>query len=272
MTNFLKKYRFLMLRRVSQIGILVLYFSANAYGFKVLTGTLSSSLLFGVIPLSDPFAVMQMFVAGAILGADVLIGALIVLLFYTSVGGRAFCSWVCPINMVTDLANWLRRVLLLDKTEKKVWLGRSVRYKVIVLALILSAFTGVAAFEIVSPISMLHRGIVFGMGMGGAAVLSIFLFDLFAVKNGWCGHICPLGGFYSVTSKLSIIRVKHNQPNCTLCMKCKDVCPEKQVLSLIGKSSGDVSSGECTNCGRCIEVCDDDALSFGIRNYINKNG
>ncbi len=272
MTNILKKYRFLMLRRVSQIGILVLYFSANAYGFKVLTGTLSSSMLFSTIPLSDPFAVMQMFAAGAVLGADVLVGALIVLLFYTSVGGRAFCSWVCPINMVTDLANWLRRVFLLDKTEKKVWLGRSVRYKVLILALILSAFTGVAAFEIVSPISILHRGIVFGMGMGGAAVLSIFLFDLFAVKNGWCGHICPLGGFYSVVSKFSIIRVKHNQPNCTLCMKCKDVCPEKQILSLIGKSSGDVSSGECTNCGRCIEVCDDDALSFGIRNYINKNG
>lgn len=272
MNNFLKKYRFLMLRRISQIGILALYFSANAYGFNVLTGTLSSSLLFGTIPLSDPYAVMQMFAAGAILGADVLIGALIIMLFYASVGGRAFCSWVCPINMITDLANWLRRVLLLDKTEKKVWLGRKVRYWVIALSLILSGLTSVAAFEIVSPISMLHRGIVFGMGMGVAAVLSIFLFDLFAVKNGWCGHICPLGGFYSVASKFSIIRVKHNQPNCTLCMKCKDVCPEKQILSLIGKESGDVSSGECTNCGRCIEVCDDDALSFGIRNYINKNG
>ncbi len=272
MSNFLKKYRFLMLRRVSQIGIMALYFSANAYGFNVLTGTLSSSLLFGTIPLSDPFAVAQMFSAGALLGADVLVGALIVLLFYVSIGGRAFCSWVCPINMITDLANWLRRVLLLDKTEKRVWLGRGVRYWVIILSLILSAFTSVAAFEIISPISMLHRGIVFGMGMGFAAVLSIFLFDLFAVKNGWCGHICPLGGFYSVASKLSIIRVKHNQPNCTLCMKCKDVCPEKQILSFIGKESGDVRSGECTNCGRCIEVCDDDALHFGIRNYINKNG
>lgn len=272
MTNIIKKYRFLILRRFTQIGILVLYFSANAYGFTVLTGTLSSSLLFGVIPLSDPFAVMQMFAAGAILAADVLIGALIVFVFYASVGGRSFCAWVCPINMVTDLANWLRRVLLFDKTESKIWLGRGVRYKVLVLALILSAITSVAAFEMVSPISMLHRGIVFGMGMGFAAVLSIFLFDLFAVKNGWCGHICPLGGFYSLSSKLSIIRVKHNQPNCTLCMKCKDVCPEKQILSLIGKRSGDVSSGECTNCGRCVEVCDDNALSFGVKNYINKNG
>jgi len=264
MINFIKKHRYLMLRRVSQLTLIALYFSANAYGLNILTGTLSSSLILDTIPLSDPFAVMQMFAAGAVLSMDVLIGALIIMLFYTTIGGRAFCSWVCPINMITDLANWLRRVLYLDKTEKKLWLGRSVRYWMIGLTLILSVITNVAAFEIVSPISMLHRGLVFGMGMGSAAVLSIFLFDLFAVKNGWCGHVCPLGGFYSLTSKISLIRVKHNQPNCTLCMKCKDVCPEKHILSIIGKRSGDVESGECTNCGRCIEVCDDDALGFSI--------
>jgi ferredoxin-type protein NapH len=272
MSKFIKKHRFLFFRRLSQLSLLILYFCANAYGFKILSGNLSSSLFLNTVPLADPFAVLQMFVAGAILSIDVVIGALIILVFYMTIGGRAFCSWVCPINMVTDLANWLRRVLVLDKTEKKVWLGRNVRYWVLGLTFILSALTGLAAFELVSPISILHRGIVFGMGMGFAAVLSIFLFDLFAVKNGWCGHVCPLGAFYSTVSKFSMIRVKHNQPNCTLCMKCKDVCPEKQILSLIGKRSGDVVSGECTNCGRCVEVCDDDALSFGVRNYINKNG
>jgi ferredoxin-type protein NapH len=272
MTKLIKHYRFLVLRRVSQLSLLFLYFSANAYGFKILTGTLSSSNLFQTIPLSDPFAVLQMFSAGAILAMDVLIGALIILLFYMSIGGRAFCSWVCPINMITDTANWLRRVLYLDKVEKKVWLGRNVRYWILGLSLVLSFLTGVAAFEMVSPIAMLHRGIVFGMGMGLAAVACIFLFDLFAVKNGWCGHICPLGAFYSVIAKQNIVRVKHNQPNCTLCMKCKEVCPEKQVLNIVGKESGDIVSGECTNCGRCIEVCEDNALSFGVRNYINKNG
>jgi ferredoxin-type protein NapH len=266
----MKSHRFLILRRISQLTLMVLYFSANAYGINMLRGTLSSSLLFNTIPLADPYAVLQMLATGAILGTDVLIGALIILLFYMVVAGRSFCSWVCPINMITDIANWLRRVLYLDKIERKVWLGRGTRYWVMGLALILSAVTSVAAFEIVSPISMLFRGIVFGIGMGYAAVLSIFLFDLFAVKNGWCGHICPLGAFYSTTSRVSLLRVKHNQPNCTLCMKCKDVCPEKQVLSIVGKESGDIVSGECTNCGRCIEVCEDDSLSFGIRSYIKK--
>ena len=271
MRRWLYKHRFLMMRRSVQLTVLALYVLANGYGLKVLSGNLSSSLLFNTIPLADPFALLQIVAAGAVLGLDVIIGGLIIVLFYMIVGGRAFCSWVCPVNMVTDSANWLRRVLYLEKIERKVWLGRSVRYWVIGLSLVLSFISGVAAFEMVSPIGIMHRGIIFGMGMGFAALLSLFLFDLFAVKNGWCGHICPLGGFYALIGKLSIIRVKHNQSACTLCMKCKEICPEKPVLSIIGKESGAIVYGECTNCGRCVEVCDDDALGFGVRNYINTN-
>lgn len=272
MKSIWKHYKFLIFRRVSQLSLLALYISANAYGLKILTGTLSSSKVLGVLSLADPYALLQMFSAGAILSFDVIFGALIIFAFYALLGGRIFCSWVCPMNMVTDLANWLRRKLLLDRIEKKVWLSRNVRYWVLGLSLILSFITGVAAFEMVSPIAMLYRGVVFGLGMGFAAVLSIFLFDLFAVKNGWCGHICPLGGFYSFVTRWSLLRVKHNQQNCTLCMKCKEICPEKQVLGIVGKQSGDIVSGECINCGRCIEVCEDNALTFGTRTYIKKNG
>ena len=185
MKRWLYKHRFLMMRRLSQLTILGLYIAANVYGLKVLSGNLSSSLLFNTIPLADPFALLQMVAAGAVLGIDVILGGLIVMLFYMIVGGRAFCSWVCPVNMVTDSGNWLRRILYLEKIEKKVWLERSVRYWVIGLTLVLSMLSGIAAFEIISPIGMMHRGIIFGMGMGFAALLSIFLFDLFAVKNGW---------------------------------------------------------------------------------------
>jgi len=262
----MSKYRFLIGRRLTQILILVLYFGADAYGWKMLTGTLSSSTLMNAIPLADPFALLQMFAAGATLGADVLIGAVIILLFYGIIGGRAFCSWVCPINMVTDLANWLRRKLYLDKIERKVWVSRNSRYWVLGLTIIVSIITGVAAFEFISPITILNRGVVFGMGMSMAIVLAVFFFDLFVLKNGWCGHICPLGGFYSLVGKYAPLSVLHNEPNCTLCMKCKEVCPETQVLHMIGKKSIKVMDAECTNCGRCIEVCDDDALNFSIAN------
>jgi len=266
METLWNNYRYLILRRVTQISILVLYFGANAWGWNILMGNLSSSLFLNFIPLSDPYAALQMLVAGATLAVDLLVGVAIISLFYLVFGGRAFCSWVCPINIITDASSWLRSKLEIDRAiNKKQPASRTIRYWVLALSLIISFFMGITAFEFISPISMVHRGIVFGLGFGWAAMLMIFLFDLFVLKHGWCGHICPLGGFYSLLGKFSLLRVHHLQEKCTLCMKCKEVCPEIQVLHMIGKESLPVLSGECTNCARCIEVCDDDALEFSIR-------
>ena len=266
MSKFWSNNRFLILRRITQISILVLYFGANAWGWTLLRGNLSSSVILDFALVSDPYAVLQMLAAGAVISLDLFIGALTVTLFYFLIGGRAFCSWVCPINMITDSANFLRRKFEFNRMQgAKFPISRNIRYWVIALSLVVSYIMGMAAFEFLSPISMIHRGLVFGLGFGWSAAVIIFLFDLFILKDGWCGHICPLGGFYSLISRFSILRVLHNEENCTLCMKCKTVCPEHQVLHMIGKESISVTSGECTNCARCIDVCDDDALGFSLR-------
>jgi ferredoxin-type protein NapH len=271
MKNIWNNYRYLIARRFTQISLLVLYFGANAWGWTVLMGNLSSSKIFNLIPMSDPFAALQMLAAGAVLATDLLLGVAVVTIFYLLIGGRAFCSWVCPINMITDAANFLRRKLEIDRVQGvKQPASRKLRYWVLALSLLLSFVMGITAFEFISPISMVHRGLVFGLGFGWAAMLIIFLFDLFVLKNGWCGHICPLGGFYSLLGRFSLLRVHHIEENCTLCMKCKEVCPEKQVLHMIGKESLPVLSGECSNCARCIEVCDDEALEFSIRKLAQK--
>ena len=270
MSNLILKNRYLILRRIIQIGIMSLYIIANIYGVNILQGNLSSSLLLGTIPLSDPYALVQMLFAGAIIATNLLVGAFIVTLFYFIVGGRVFCSWVCPVNIITDFSAWIRNKMGFDKVQKKQPASRNIRYWVLALSLILSFILGITAFEFISPISMVHRGLIFGLGFGWAAILVIFLFDLFVLKNGWCGHICPLGGFYSLVGKFSFIRVNHNSEKCTACMKCKEICPENQVLYMVTKESIPVLSGECTNCARCIEVCDDDALNFSIINRLTK--
>ena len=268
----MKNSKYLILRRVVQVSIILLYMAGNYYGWKILAGNLSTSSVFGVIPLSDPYAVLQMFVAGAVISSNLLIGAIIILLLYGVLGGRAFCSWVCPVNIITDAANWTRRKFGFDMVAKRTPISRKVRYWVILISLIISYFLGLAAFEFISPISMVHRGLIFGMGFGWAAMVVLYLFDLFVLKNGWCGHICPLGGFYSVIGKFRLLKVKHDSDACTGCMKCKVVCPESQVLHMIDKVSMPVLSGECTNCGRCIDVCDDNALGFFLKVKNNKKG
>ena len=267
----LRVWRYLLLRRAVQLGVLLLFLGTARWGWEMagrplLSGNLSASELLGILPMADPFAVLQIILTRYLPQSEVLTGAGIILLIFLLLGGRTWCAWVCPVNMVTDLAAWLRRRLGVSDLFR---LSRNIRYTVLALALVLSALTGVAAFEWISPISMLHRELIFGIGLGWTAVLGVFLFDLFILRNGWCGHLCPLGAFYAVVGRLAQVRIRFDTPTCTHCGECARVCPEPQVLNLKAASAtGMIASGECTNCGRCITICPEDTLQFDLRRRI----
>jgi ferredoxin-type protein NapH len=118
---------------------------------------------------------------------------------------------------------------------------------------------------------MLHRGLVFGLGAAWTVVVAIFLFDLFVTKRGWCGRLCPVGAFYSLLGRWSPLRVSAPQrAACNDCMDCFEVCPEPQVIrpALKGEGKGVgpvILAPNCTNCGRCIDVCSKEVFSFGLR-------
>lgn len=260
-------WRYLILRRLTQLGIMLLFFGTLHWGWlaagaPLLRGNLSASELFGAIPMADPFAVLQQLVSGHALHTTVLLGAAILLVFY-AVAGRVFCGWVCPMNLVTDLAGWLRRRLDINNLFR---VNRGTRYWVLGVALVLSALMGVAAFEWVSPIAMLHREIIYGVGMGLSAALGIFIFDLLILKHGWCGHLCPLGAFYGLLGRRALLRVRFDDDSCSHCGECARVCPEPQVLDLKKAAQrGMVTAGACTNCARCIPVCPEHSLDFAWR-------
>ncbi len=263
------KNKYLILRRISQLAILFLYFAANAYGWKILAGNLSFSKIFSTIPLADPFVVLQMLFAGAIISSDLIFGVLIILFVYGVIAGRAYCSWVCPVNMITDFAAWVRRKMGIKDNLINNTKTRNFRYLFLVVLLFVSFFIGAAAFEFINPIGIITRGVAFALGFGWVWLIAIFIFDAFILKNGWCGHICPVGAMYSLIGSKSLIRVYHEKDKCVNCGECLLICPENQILApIINKKSAFISKIECTNCGRCIEVCESNALKFSLRNYI----
>lgn len=268
-------WRYMFLRRITQLSILLLFFGTAHWAWEftkdtpLLTGNLSSSKFMGLIPMTDPLAALQIFLTGHMLTKETLIGVAVVFTFYLLLGGRVFCAWVCPVNMVTDLAGWLRQKL---EIRALFHVPRNVRYYVLAAALILSVISGVAAFEWVSPVGMMHREIIFGLGFGFLALLAIFLFDLLILKNGWCGHLCPLGGFWSLVGRGGQVRVRFDKNTCTHCGACAAVCPEPQVLNLKKlEERGLVYSGECSNCGRCTALCPENSLRFDLRALIRKH-
>ncbi|MEF1174621.1 quinol dehydrogenase ferredoxin subunit NapH [Vibrio sinaloensis] len=255
-------HRFLLLRRLCQLTIVALFMAGPTLG--VLKGNLSSSNLFDVIPMSDPLIVLQTLAAGHLPEITALMGVAIVVIFYALISPRAFCGWVCPMNMVTDLAAFLRRKLNIKTSYR--W-SSQLRYWLIPVLLIGSAVSGSVLWAWIDPVAALHRGLVFGFGASWVLVGLVFVLDLLLVEHGWCGHLCPLGATYGVIGRKSLLRVAAvRREDCTKCMDCYYVCPEPDVLRQPLKE-GDkrVLDQNCISCGRCIDVCAEKVFEFQNR-------
>ncbi|MQC30760.1 quinol dehydrogenase ferredoxin subunit NapH [Vibrio parahaemolyticus] len=257
-----RAHRFLVLRRLCQLTIIALFMAGPTLG--VLTGNLSSSMLFDTVPLSDPLIVLQALATGHIPEFNALLGVVIVVVFYAMLAPRALCAWVCPLNIVTDLAAWLRRKFNIKVSYR--W-SPAIRYWLIPVLMLGSALSGAILWTWLDPVAALHRGLVFGMGAGWVLIALVFVLDLLLVEHGWCGHLCPLGATYGVIGRKSLLRVTAvRREDCTKCMDCFYVCPEPEVLRQPLKE-GDrrVMDQNCISCGRCLDVCPEHVFEFKNR-------
>ncbi|MBX9961938.1 MAG: quinol dehydrogenase ferredoxin subunit NapH [Burkholderiales bacterium] len=266
--SFLARNQWLLARRTSQIAILVLFLIGPWFSVWWLKGNLASSVFLDTLPLTDPLVLLQSYVGGHTIEATALVGAITVFAIYALIGGRVYCSWVCPINIVTDAAHWLRTKLHIGVN----WQPRkATRLWILGASLAVSAAAGAIAWELVNPVTMLQRGLVFGLGLAWIIVLAVFLFDLMVSRRGWCSYLCPVGAFYGIAGKVALIRVSAvRRSACTDCGDCFRVCPEPHVISPALKprdpnTSPVILSGDCTNCGRCLDVCADDVFEMGGR-------
>ena len=262
-----RAHRFLLLRRLSQAAILVLFLLGPLAGLWIIKGNLSASLTLGVLPLTDPFVLAQVLASGHMPETSALIGAAIVVLFYAMAGGRLFCSWVCPVNVVTDAAAWLRRRLRISSGRVP---RRSLRLALALAVLLACALTGQAVWESVNPVSLTQRALIFGGSLAWGAAAAVFLFDLLIAPRGWCGHVCPVGASYALIGSASVLRVSaRHASRCNDCADCYAVCPEPQVIAAPLKGKGGsapvITDRDCTNCGRCIDVCALDVFTYTHR-------
>ena len=259
------RQRWLLLRRGVQFTLLGLFMAGPWLDTWWVRGNLAASTWFDVLPMSDPFIALQTLLATGEIATTALIGAALIAAFYWLVGGRVFCSWVCPVNIITDWAHWWRERLGIPPGWRP---SRQLRNWLMAMCLLSSLLTGSLVWELVNPVTMTHRALVFGIGAAWSVMLAVFLFDLLVARRGWCGHLCPVGAFYAVLGRTSPLRMAASRREaCTDCGDCFEACPEPQVIApaLHGTGTRLVVSGDCTNCGRCIDVCPDDVFEFTQR-------
>lgn len=261
-------------RWASVILIHLIFFLSFAVDIQILEGTLNGSRFLG-FHLIDPFTTLEVFVAEHHIGTNLVIGTATIVVVYLLIGGRTYCGWVCPYSILADLAEDIHHKLVAKGIIKKRTYSHYIRYLFWIVFLALAAITGVIIFESINVVGLLSRAIVYGWSVALLWVAVVFVFDIFFASRAWCTYICPVGTTYSVLGWAGATRVEWNDA-CDHCMACHGVCPEPHVLELTkakydkareekGIKRENIVNGDCTLCGRCIDVCHSDALGYNFR-------
>lgn len=269
-----KFFSYRMKRWLVVISIHLLFFLSFAIDIQVLEGTLNGSRFLG-FHLIDIFTTMQMYLATYELPINVIIGTSTIIFLYLLVGGRSYCAWVCPYGLLSEIGEKLHNTLVAKKIIKERRFDHRVRHIFWAMFLILSFTSGYLVFETFNVVGILSRAIAYGWSLALIWVLIIFAIEVFYSRRAWCTYICPIGTTYGYIGKASALRVEWNN-NCDHCMVCHDVCFENQVLEITkakydkqreekGIKTEYITGADCTLCGRCIDVCHEDALNFDFR-------
>ena len=185
--------------------------------------------------------------------------------------GRGICGWLCPFGGVNEAMITGKRerwqLSFLKKEEitaggfrfggLKVWV-KDIKYGLMAAVILLSIFF----FPIVCaycPVFWLSSRPLFWTLTGLIGVFAIAL--PFMTKRRWWCHICPLGAFFGLLDKASIFRVKIDKKKCIRCMDCVQECRMYALTpnAVIGSGTPDA---DCVRCGRCIEVCPEEAVDL----------
>ena len=187
--------------------------------------------------------------------------------------GRFICGFLCPFGWLQELLHKIPSKKLSTKRLKPL---TYLKYIVLLLAVVLLPALAVndvgmgdpffckyicpqGVLEGAIPLSLVNEGIRAALGtlfvqklfiLIAVVVLSILFYRPF------CKWICPLGAFYALLNKISLLEIKMDEQKCVSCGKCAASC----------KMDVDVrktpNHAECIRCGKCITACPVEALCF----------
>lgn len=268
-----------MLRKI-RLTLAILFFAATTLLFLDFTGTVHAWLGW--------MAKIQFL--PALLALNVGVVAFLVVL--TLVFGRIYCSVICPLGVMQDIAAWFgkkRKKNPYKWSPAKSWL----RYGVLAL-FVVALVAGIGSFvSLLAPYSSYGRiaSNLFAPLYGWAnnlfayiaeradsyafyetevwikslptfiiAVLTFIIITVLAWRNGrtYCNSVCPVGtvlGFISRFSWFKPVIDTSKCVNCTLCARnCKAAC--------IDVTHHSIDYSRCVACMDCLDNCSSNAISY----------
>lgn len=183
----------------------------------------------------------------------------IVLLF----GKRVDCGWCCPCVTARETIGYPFR----DKTPRSElwWKLRNLKW------LSLSLLVVYLISMIIDAGSAYNRAGKYYYDFVTYGYYTSFLLIPLTGNRNFCRILCPFAALWGVLSVSGFYRIKAKNEACIECRKCEEVCDMGIPIAQMVKEKGQIRTVECMGCGRCVNVCPQQILSFHSAGSILKN-
>lgn len=195
------------------------------------------------------------------------------LLLFGVVLGRVVCGFLCPFGLLQELLYKIPS----KKLKKNKWTKRLSVLKYIILVVFVIGIPLILAVpgfcKYICPAGTLEggvflvamderlRGLIGGLFSWKMFVLLVVIISAIFMFRSFCRFICPLGAFYALFHKVSVVGMKVDEEKCNGCNACVSRC--KMDVKKVGDA-------ECIQCGECVESCSKCAISFGRKSADRK--
>lgn len=179
------------------------------------------------------------------------------LLVTTVLWGRAFfCGWVCPFGCVQELLFRMKEfffnnIISIEFSSKFRFLFQYTRFVLFFLLIILSSvsFNKAEIFAEIEPFKTMWNIGIFNRNLYGLYTIFLLVISFFMYRF-FCRFLCPLGGFISLLSKISIFKLKRRH-TCAYCAICRLGCKSEAI-----SRNGGINSLMCIGCFDCVVIMD----------------
>jgi polyferredoxin len=216
----------------------------------------------GFLPISSLMSLYYFLTTGTIhsahpAGMFIFLGIVLMSL----VVGKSFCSWMCPIGLLSEVIGDFGEKLFKRKIQLPKFLDyplRSLKYLLLGFFVYSIFFLMTAAsikafldspYNLVADVKMYY--FFADISQFSLIVISILFVSSIVIRNFWCRYLCPYGALLGIASLLSPVKIKRNTVSCIDCNLCANACPSNIKVDKVKT----VISDECTSCLICIDAC-----------------
>ncbi len=204
--------------------------------------------------------------------------SVVIILLLTLLFGRIYCSMICPMGIMLDLAAATnrRRHYRYSPAHNKIRLSLLI---LVVLATLAGTSLLLALVEPYGSFSRIITWLLRPLILSGQytvalkaalpatllALLTFVVLALWARKKGriYCNTVCPVGTLLGMVSKNALMHIDINTDLCVNCRKCEQVCKS----SCIDLNDHVADMSRCVVCFNCIDACSNNAIKYTHRNH-----